>query len=317
MAQSIEVKGKSVDEAVYNGLMQLGLGIDEVDIEILEEGGKGFLGIGKSARVRLTERETPDYMLTTEVEMEAEPEPEPRHEREPEPQQQTSERRQNHERPARSRGRDRHEPGNRRQSSKKHEHTHENVRRSRPHTRPETVVEEVIEEETPIVPMLDTVTNPKAVEAIDYLTGLFNEMGVDAAVGALVTTDDTNIRLRITGKDTSVLIGRRGETLDALQYLTGLVVNKNADEYIRVMLDAENYRQKRQQTLEALARRLASKVAGTGRSVHLEPMNPYERRILHAALQDDPRVETCSEGMDQDRHVVIRKKKSGPRERFS
>ena len=203
----LEAKGKTVDEAIFNGLNEMGLGIDEVDIEILQEGTKGFFGLGKSAIVRLTEKEK--------------------------------------------------------------------------------------------------VTNDKPVE---FLNGLFEKMKVDASCEEK-DSDDKTVKIEISGKDTTILIGRRGETLDALQYLTGLVINRERDEYLKVMLDAENYRQKREETLEKLARRLASNVIKSGKTVTLEPMNPYERRILHATLQSNNRVETYSEGEEPYRRVVIKKKR--------
>ena len=109
----------------------------------------------------------------------------------------------------------------------------------------------------------------------------------------------------MTGDDMGILIGKRGQTLDSLQYLVSLVVNKESDGYLRVKLDTENYRSRRKETLETLARNIAYKVKRTRRSVSLEPMNPYERRIIHAALQNDKYVVTRSEGEDPFRHVVI------------
>ena len=116
--------------------------------------------------------------------------------------------------------------------------------------------------------------------------------------------NDENIYIDISGKDTGTIIGKRGQTLDAIQYLTSLVINKNRDSYMRVVLDAENYRHKRKKTLENLADRLAGKVARTGKRVRLEPMNPYER-IIHAKLQNDERVITRSEGEEPYRRVII------------
>ena len=109
----------------------------------------------------------------------------------------------------------------------------------------------------------------------------------------------------ISGKDTGTIIGKRGQTLDAIQYLTSLVINKNRDSYMRVVLDAENYRHKRKKTLENLADRLAGKVARTGTMVRLEPMNPYERMIIHAKLQNDERVITEAEGEGPYRRVIV------------
>ena len=114
----------------------------------------------------------------------------------------------------------------------------------------------------------------------------------------------------LSGDDMGVLIGKRGQTLDSLQYLTSLVVNKHHEGYIRVKIDTENYRARRQEKLEELAHNIAHKVSRTKKAVDLEPMNPYERRIIHSALQDDPYVTTISEGEDPYRHVVVQLKKT-------
>lgn len=120
--------------------------------------------------------------------------------------------------------------------------------------------------------------------------------------------EEKSIKIDITGDSTGILIGRRGETLDSLQYLTSLVVNKGTQEYKRITLDTENYRKKREETLVALANRIADKVVRTGKRVVLEPMNPYERRILHATLHDHEKVETISEGEEPYRRVVVAQK---------
>lgn len=211
---SLEAKGKSVDEAIFNGLQELGLGIDEVDIEILHEGSKGLFGIGKSAVVLLTEKE-------------------------------------------------------------------------------QGVVESAGAPE-------------------EFLNGLFEKMGVSANA-TTAENDGKIVKVNIEGKDTAVLIGRRGDTLDAIQYLTGLVVNRDSADYQKIMLDAENYRRKREVTLEKLAKRLANNVIKSGKPVTLEPMNPYERRILHATLQSNPKVETHSEGEEPYRRVVIKRAKRNDR----
>jgi len=208
----VEAKGKTVDEAIFKGLEQMGLSLDEVEIDIVHEGGKGIFGLGKSAVVHLTKKQE---------EQKAKSEPEA------------------------------------------------------------------------------------------FLEGLFTRMGVEAEC-TVKEEDERTLKIEITGKDTAVLIGRRGDTLDALQYLTGLAVNKGREDYKKIMLDAENYREKRERTLEKLAKRLANTVAKTGKPITLEPMNPYERRILHATLQNNPRVETVSEGEEPYRRVVIRRKRREP-----
>lgn len=140
-------------------------------------------------------------------------------------------------------------------------------------------------------------------EALRFLEEVTKEMGLDLQISAQKGKD--SLYVNIQGKDSGTIIGKRGQTLDAIQYLTSLVVNKGSEEYTRVVVDAENYRAKREKTLEALANRLANKVIKTKRSVKLEPMNPYERKVIHAALHDHPKVVTRSEGQDPYRRVVI------------
>ena len=139
--------------------------------------------------------------------------------------------------------------------------------------------------------------------ALDFLKEVTEQMGLTVEVSA--KANDDSVLLNIQGKDSGTIIGKRGQTLDAIQYLTSLVVNKDQDNYVRVVVDAENYRSKREKTLEKLANRLADKVVKTKRSVRLEPMNPYERKVIHATLQNNPRVTTRSEGQDPYRRVII------------
>ncbi|NJD03941.1 MAG: protein jag [Ruminiclostridium sp.] len=136
-----------------------------------------------------------------------------------------------------------------------------------------------------------------------FLTDVFSKMKI--SVDIETEEDEETILLKIKGKDSGIIIGRRGETLDALQYLTSLVVNKNREEYKRVTVDIENYRQKREETLVRLANRLAERVVRYRKNVTLEPMNPYERRIIHSSLQNNKMVETYSVGDEPNRKVVI------------
>lgn len=248
---SVETKGKSVDEAIFNGLNELGLGIDEVEIEIINEGGKGFFGIGKNAVVRLTKK-SEETLAAEETFKEAHSGDKPKE-----------------------------------------------YRRERDDRRERREREEY-------VPKKEIVPGDSAAEV--FINELIKKMGLNALAG-ITEENGKNVNIEIAGDDTAVLIGRRGDTLDAIQYLTGLVVNKGSDEYTKIMVDAENYRRKREITLEKLARRLANNVIKSGKPITLEPMNPYERRIMHAALQSNPKVETYSEGVDPKRCVVIRKKR--------
>ncbi len=141
--------------------------------------------------------------------------------------------------------------------------------------------------------------------AEEFLRNVFQTMGMDVTLVTDYNADEKTMNIDLQGDDMGILIGKRGQTLDSLQYLTSLVINKQSEDYIRVKLDIENYRERREETLENLARNMAAKVKKTRHSVVLEPMNPYERRIIHACLQDDRYVTTASEGEEPYRHVVI------------
>ncbi len=242
----IESKGKTVDEAVFSGLLKMDLSIDEVNIEILNEGGSLF----KSAKVKLTKKQdisTPGVIETTEEK-----------ERKPAVKQ---------EKP-------------RMQETK-------TARAPRAPKPPKKII-------VPGEPQND---------AEKFLLGLFEKMGIPVALESKMA--DGILKIDMSGNSMGMLIGRRGETLDALQYLTSLVLNNGKEDYIKVMLDTEDYREKREDTLKRLAARLADKVQRSGRRVVLEPMNPYERRILHSTLQDYSKVYTYSEGEDPFRSVVV------------
>ena len=141
--------------------------------------------------------------------------------------------------------------------------------------------------------------------AKNFLNDVFAAMNMEVVVAVTYDENDHTMDVDLSGDEMGVLIGKRGQTLDSLQYLVSLVVNKGEDEYIRVKVDTENYRQRRKETLENLAKNIAYKVKRTKRPVSLEPMNPYERRIIHSALQNDKYVTTHSEGEEPFRRVVV------------
>ena len=145
--------------------------------------------------------------------------------------------------------------------------------------------------------------------AKDFLKDVFEAMDMVVVVNVKYNEADRVMDIDLSGDDMGVLIGKRGQTLDSLQYLVSLVVNKGVEDYIRVKVDTENYRQRRKETLENLAKNISYKVKRTKRAVSLEPMNPYERRIIHSALQNDKYVTTHSEGDEPFRHVVVTIKK--------
>ena len=289
--RSIESTGRSIDEAIFHGLQQLEISIDGVEIEILQQESKGILGIGaRPAKVRLTEREPeevimPDYLKE---------QPRPNRDRP---------RRERSDRPRRERGdRNEREARMEREAQLERENRGERPSRRERERKPERP-------EKPAIPysLEAAQDNPGAI----FLQGLIQHMGVEGRVLAYV--EEEGIRLCVDTPTMGVLIGHRGETLDAMQYLTSLAVNRNRKEegYTRVTLDTEGYREKREETLARLARKIAGQVKASGRPRELEPMNPYERRVLHASLQNNPYVVTHSEGEEPNRRVVISPK---PRE---
>ena len=145
----------------------------------------------------------------------------------------------------------------------------------------------------------------KVISAEDFLKDVFKAMDMEVEIKVTENKEDKSLDIELVGEDMGVLIGKRGQTLDSLQYLVSLVVNKYSDEYIRVKIDTENYRERRKETLENLARNIAYKVKRTRKAVSLEPMNPYERRVIHSALQNDRYVTTHSEGEEPYRRVVV------------
>lgn len=146
-------------------------------------------------------------------------------------------------------------------------------------------------------------------EGREFLEKVFDKMNMDVTIDMSYNEEEKSVSINLVGGDMGVLIGKRGQTLDSLQHLVSLVINKHSEEYLRVKLDTENYRERRKETLENLAKNIAYKVKRTRRPVSLEPMNPYERRIIHATLQDDRYVVTKSEGEEPFRHVIVLLKK--------
>lgn len=290
--RSQEFSGHSVDEAIFVGLTEMGVTIDEVEIETIQSETKGLFGIGaKMAVVRLTEREVPLVMEMERVY---------RKEKEASAQRRDSAPRGRDGRPER-RNDDRMSRPPRMESSQHGPSVGGGSNRGPRADYPrEREAEPVPEEHYDYSEELAKET-PCAV----FLGELLTKMNTPAPV--LAANTDNGLRLCIDAETMGLLIGRRGETLDAMQYLVSLVANKNRKEegYLRVTLDTEGYRSRREETLKRLARKNAVRVRQTGRPVAMEPMNPYERRILHSALQGFSGVTTHSEGEEPNRHVVI------------
>lgn len=275
--------GDDVDSAVELALADLKLTRDEVDVTVLEEPSRGFFGIGsKLALVRVEKKKKPE---------EEEPEPETKKANVFDAASETK-------KPS---TRNRSEQSPRKSSEKKNRHRKAESSRNDLDEAPVQRSSKL--EELDFHKTMDVLPICEDHPAKEFLEEVTEQMGLK--LNMVVRADENNVYVNIDGNDSGTIIGKRGQTLDAIQYLTSLVVNKDRDNYVKVVVDAENYRSKRERTLEQLARKLANKVVRTRRSVKLEPMNPYERKVIHATLQDDPRVTTRSEGQDPYRRVII------------
>jgi len=275
--------GKDVEEATRLALIDLRLTEDQVNVIVLEEPTKGFLGLGaKLAKVRVEKKSE----MKTEAKEDKIPKYEPSYKPE-RPQRVETERPQRveTERPQRV------EPERREEKREK--------KMDRPRQTGETSFESsfsIREKPADLIDLNDHV-------AESFLKEITEKMGLSLKIK--VQGNDSCIYVEMDGRDSGTIIGKRGQTLDAIQYLTSLVVNKDKEKYQRVVVDAENYREKRERTLEQLANRLADKVIKSRKSVRLEPMNPYERKVIHATLQSNPKVTTRSEGEEPYRRVII------------
>jgi len=304
--RTLDATGKTIDEAIFNGLHELDLSIDEVEIDIVQHETKGVLGIGaRPAIVRLIEREPeqiviPEY-LTDAERMRSGERSGPRSDRRPPRRDDRGPRPQGQDRRPRPDGARPQQPRQDGARPPRDGGSNERNRRDANHG--------ARREDYPPMPPKPTVEyTQEATEgnaAADFLTGMLKHMGIEAQV--LANVSEEGIKLRIDSASMGILIGHRGETLDAIQYLCSLHVNRARKEtgYTRVTIDTEGYRDKREETLVRLARKVASQVRSTGRPRTLEPMNPYERRVLHATLQSSPYVTTYSEGEEPNRRVVV------------
>lgn len=270
--------GTDVDAAVELALAELKATRDEVKVTVLEQPSRGFFGIGsKLALVRVEKIETP----AEEKPAAAEP-----------------------EKVAVSHNDSKKKKKNVKKDIKEIQKDLKDVEKEiKKEVKSEAKDEEKKSKSLDLDIDESTLSVLESHAALDFLKEVVEQMGLDIDVTA--KTDGENVFVYMEGKDSGTIIGKRGQTLDAIQYLTSLVVNKDGGDYVRVVVDAENYRSKREKTLEKLAKRLADKVVKTKRSVKLEPMNPYERKVIHSTLQKDQRVVTRSEGQDPYRRVII------------
>lgn len=264
----VTVSAKTLDDAITEALIQLGTTSDMVEYEVIEKGSAGFFGIGsKQAVVKVWKKKVEEPVVE-----------EPKKEIQKE-------------------------------VPKKEFVKKEHVKKEAPakkHHAEKVKVEEPKKEETPKKePQVLGKVEDKTIKACEvFLQDVLKAMGMEVKITSTIDNEGA-LNINMEGDNMGILIGKRGQTLDSLQYLTNRIANKNQEEYVRVKLDTENYRQRRKETLENLAKNIAYKVKRTKKPVSLEPMNPYERRVIHSALQGDKYVSTHSEGEEPYRRVVV------------
>lgn len=275
MNGSIRVSAKTVDDAITEALIQLGVTSDRLEYEVIEKGSAGFLGIGmKQAVIEARRKPEPKEEKVEEPVVEEPVKAEPKKVEAVQPQKVASEKKAD-------------EP-----------------QKAAFEKAVEKEVKEEVKKETKFVEV-----QPQTIEAVeDFLKNTMKAMDMEVELKTEIDQDGA-LCVDMSGEHMGILIGKRGQTLDSLQYLANRVANKHQEGYVRVKLDTENYRARREETLRHLAKNIAHKVKRNRRPVALEPMNPYERRIIHSALQSDPYVMTHSEGEEPFRKVVITLKK--------
>ncbi len=288
----IEISAKTVDEAITKACISLETSSDNLEIQVVTEGSSGFLGFGSKPAVIRVKRKTPEASFESILNEEEKPAPK----KEEKKSEKTEHCEKKQDTPVRAARPQKKENFREKRAERQERPAEKNAEKPAPRER-----KVVIRSEEEILRIQQ--------EARTFLEGVFKAMELEVAIEMKYDKENDNLDVDFSGEDMGILIGKRGQTLDSLQYLTSLVVNKEEGGYIRVKLDTENYRSRRKDTLENLAKNIAFKVRKTRKPVSLEPMNPYERRIIHSALQGNKYVETYSEGNEPYRHVVIALKK--------
>ena len=318
-----EITAKTVDEAITKACLEFGISSDNLEIEVVREGTSGFFGIGsKPAIIRVRRKaEEEEFSILEELKKEEqkkeavrkEPKKEPckdiKKEPKKEPKKENKEpRKEAVKEPKKEVKKDAPKPPKKENNKPaEKEVVKEAVKESAVKEAPvkkETKQEVKKEEKKPVVRTDEQVAAMKR-DAEKFLAGVFKAMELPVNIQIVYDKENDSLDINFDGEDMGILIGKRGQTLDSLQYLTNLAINKHSENYFKVKLDTEDYRSRRKDTLENLARNIAFKVRKTRKAVVLEPMNPYERRIIHSALQGNKYVETYSEGNEPYRHVVV------------
>ena len=313
MGEYMQFSAKTKNEAITKACIELGVSSDQLDIQVVSEGSSGFFGIGskpaiiKACKKEESSEEKEIEKIIDSVKIDALKEETAKEvqkpavksvSKAPETKKETSAEKAKEER----------QPKPVREKQFKEKVSREKLVREQ---------KERPAKEKPVraAKAIEIITDPEEIKDIEeralvFLKDVFASMNLgEVTITSKYNTTDGCLEVDFEGEDMGILIGKRGQTLDSLQYLTSLVVNKGKSDYIRVKLDTEDYRRRRKETLENLARGIAYKVKKTRKPVVLEPMNPYERRIIHSALQGNKFVETVSEGEEPYRHVVVKLKR--------
>lgn len=310
MEDYIQFSEKTKSEAITKACIELGVSSDQLEIQVISEGSNGFFGIGsKPAVIKVRkiepvseEEEMKEIVETVKLDSfkeEAPVQEEKKTEAIKPVKKEIKEPKAVSEKPRQPK------PVKERAAKEK-----------QPREFREPKEKQVREKTTKPVKPVEILTDPEEIKEVEnrakvFLRDVFASMNLgEVEITSEYNTTDGSLEVDFEGEDMGILIGKRGQTLDSLQYLTSLVVNKGKSNYIRVKLDTEDYRKRRKETLENLARGIAYKVRKTRKPVILEPMNPYERRIIHSALQGNKFVETVSEGEEPYRHVVVKLKRN-------
>lgn len=310
MEDYIQFSAKTRSEAITKACIELGVSSDQLEIQVISEGSNGFFGIGsKPAVIKVRkiesvseEEEMKEIVETVKLDSfkeEAPVQEEKKTEAIKPVKKEIKEPKAVSEKPRQPK------PVKERAAKEK-----------QPREFREPKEKQVREKTTKPVKPVEILTDPEEIKEVEnrakvFLRDVFASMNLgEVEITSEYNTTDGSLEVDFEGEDMGILIGKRGQTLDSLQYLTSLVVNKGKSNYIRVKLDTEDYRKRRKETLENLARGIAYKVRKTRKPVILEPMNPYERRIIHSALQGNKFVETVSEGEEPYRHVVVKLKRN-------
>ena len=319
MEEFIQFSAKTKNEAITKACIELGVSSDQLDIEVVSEGSSGFFGIGskpaiiKARKINTVSEDEELQEIVDTVKVDAIKEEQNKKPARPYAKTEKTARASE---PAKEKASVKEIKEPKETKEKQPRPAKEKNFKDRP-ARPakEKMPKEPREEKPKQSKPVEIITDPVEIKEIEeravvFLRDVFASMNLgEVEITSKYNTSDGCLEVAFEGEDMGILIGKRGQTLDSLQYLTSLVVNKGKANYIRVKLDTEDYRRRRKETLENLARGIAYKVKNTRKPVILEPMNPYERRIIHSALQGNKYVETVSEGEEPYRHVVVKLKR--------